>query len=278
VVTRQESYELLGADGSKTAYSVKAHSDDIADSPGVYFLIHVIVRETVTVTTKVPGIDPATKQPGMVTKSEEKTFLRPVLLADRLYKENLRGIHPTKHPDQLYLDTVPEKTLTEVKGKTIVRVEIDDSIELCDTDKFNSCSVKIPAWCQEHFPDVPVYLFVHRSDRKPVEKRQVYDLRPGKEDCYEGWKWGTSGPPDSLFLNASKAAVEKYVIEVRCESTKCGPKKSRKNCLVAVDSATVGAKKQAEAAAAKKCPVCSTAAWQIMTTAPRLKSALESAL
>ncbi len=214
---RKKTYVVYKENGSTSTEDLSAASLGF-EKEGVHFCIHVICKEKVTITRTIPGQD------GKTTKVEEqKEFEQPISLGDDYSETNLLGKDPSSHPDQLYLDKVSASTLLMLKEKTIVRVEIDDTIQLCDTHATRSCSIIVPAWCKDNLGDVPTFIFVHRSDRGShnTGKKYAYDLRSGREDYHDSWQWDDTAPSTDLAHKPPIKVLPKYVVDFRCAATKC---------------------------------------------------------
>ena len=252
-MNRKQTYTIFQNDGTTYNEDISKASSGF-EGKGVHFCIHVIYKDMVTITRQVKGPDGKS-----ITTQEFKEFERPLLLGDDNGGDIKLGSDPSSHPDQVYLARVEQSTLDKLKGKTIIRVEIDDSIQLCCDDKFKSCSKVIPEWCREKFGDVPTFIFVHRSDRfnHNTGGKYAYDLRADKEDYHDVWTWDDAAPDSDLAHRPVIKVAPKYALEFRCDSVKCAKRKNRETYLVAVahQKPTKSAKADAQAKLGN-CPKC----------------------
>lgn len=252
---RKKTYVIYQENGNTSTVDLSAASIGF-EKTGVHFCIHVICKDSVTVTRTIPAKD------GKTTKiQEQKEFEQPISLGDDSSKTDLMNADPWNHPDQLYLKNVDASILTVLKSKTIVRVEIDDSIQLCSTHPTKSCSDVIPAWCKDKFGDVPTFIFVHRSDRTNhnIGKKYAYDLRADREYHHDSWQWEDNAPSIDLAYKPPIVVAPKYVVDFSCFGPKCTvkptTKKSAGTVAVSVDNPT---KKMILEAMGKlnECPKC----------------------
>lgn len=168
-----------------TAYS---NVSDFNTTPGVSFCIHVYY------------VDGTTK--------------KTMALAPPLNKTSLLNVSSNNHPDQLYLALSSVTTkLATLRGKTIERVEVDDTITFCGTGT-GQCGKVIPDWVRTNFPSIPALLFIHKSDTAHTPGgKHYYDLYDSSIN--DTWSWVDIAP-----VVVAVPAV-RYVAVYICKNAMC---------------------------------------------------------
>jgi hypothetical protein len=156
------------------AMGFQAQIDTIFKAKGCAFWVHVVTRDIKTQkVTRIPVGEPE-------------------------HDPKPKNKNPWKHPDQLFfaqsaVTTVATKVMKGVTDKVleIVRIEVDDSIFLCDKEGTKSCLTVVPAKIKSLFGSAPAVLFIHANDHdvdKGATAKMAYDLHA--LDRGESWEWG----------------------------------------------------------------------------------------
>ncbi|MEP7219776.1 MAG: hypothetical protein ABI876_12720, partial [Bacteroidota bacterium] len=164
---------------------------DFKAQPGVTFAIHVFYTEA--------------------------SVKKIMSLADPLNKTDLLGVSSNNHPDQLYL-ALPSVTtkLALLTGKTIDRVEVDDTISFCG-DGAGQCGKVVPEWVKSKFPTAPALLFIHKSDTRDTPGgKHYYDLYD--RSVNDSWDW------TEVAVVAPLIPAVRYVAVYTCKKHTCGNK------------------------------------------------------
>lgn len=157
-------------------------------------------------------------------------------LAPPLNGIDLANASANNHPDQLYL-ALPSVTtkLALLTGKTIDRVEVDDTISFCGTGA-GQCGKVVPEWVKRHFPTAPALLFLHKSDmvRYTLSGKHYFDLYDASTN--DSWDW-TEVAPVVTVAPVVLVPVVRYVAVYSCRKGTC-PNKGKQMALIEVRNIT----------------------------------------